>query len=169
MNEVTRPKRRIKKVIPYSDNLSDFLAPRYWLTWVGLAGMALMTLFPYRVTLFFGQIFGYLMIFFAHSRRRIAIRNIGLCFPELDNKAQRQFVRRTIIDNGVGLMETCIAWFRYRSITDDMIEVVGEQHLFDAIDTGRGVILVGAHYTTLDLGGVLMEPARTPPIFRKSD
>jgi len=156
MDQINRPKRRVKKVIPYSENFRDFLAPRYWFTWLGLAGMAFISVFPYRITLVLGQLFGFLLLLFAHSRRRIATTNISLCFPELNAKEQKLFVRKTIVDNGVGLVEMCIAWFRCQSITDEMVEVQGEEHLIKAMANGRGVILVGAHYTTLDLGGVLM-------------
>jgi KDO2-lipid IV(A) lauroyltransferase len=96
------------------------------------------------------------MLVFARSRRRIATTNIGLCFPELNDRQRKQLIRQTMIDNGVGLAEMCIAWFNHKSISEDMIEIVGEQHLTETSAMGQGVILVGAHYTTLDLGGVLM-------------
>ncbi len=152
---VRRPKR-VKPRIVYSESYSDHLGPRYWKTWVGLAGMAIVAHLPYRLALFGGTLFGYLLYFFAHSRRHITVTNIGLCFPDLTPAQQKKLVRRTTIDNGIGLVELCIAWFNHRSIHPGMIEMEGEQNLVDAVKKGRGVILVGAHYTTLDLGGVLM-------------
>jgi len=153
---VVEQKKRVKKVIHYSDNFSDYLSLRYWPTWLGLGAMKVLAHFPYRLTLFLGKLLGGLMLLFAHDRRRIATTNIRLCFPELTTTKQKQLTRQTMIDSGVGLLEMCIAWFNPHSITDDMVEFVGEQHLTDAVAKGQGVILVGAHYTTLDLGGVLM-------------
>lgn len=149
-------KKRIKKVIHYSDNFSDYRSLRYWPTWLGLGAMKVLAHFPYRLVLLLGKLLGNLMLLFAHDRRRIATTNIRLCFPELTTTKQKQLTRQTMIDSGVGLLEMCIAWFNPNSITDDMVEFVGEQHLTDAVAKGQGVILVGAHYTTLDLGGVLM-------------
>lgn len=159
MNEEVKPSgkpKRIKPKIVYSDYYSDHLAPRYWATWLGLFGMAICAYLPYRVTLLCGKIFGYLLYYFARSRRNITSTNIALCFPHLSKMGQAELVKETIIDNGVGLLELCIAWFNYQRIKPDMIELEGEQNLIDAIALGKGVILVGAHYTTLDLGGVLM-------------
>lgn len=154
-SRVRRPKR-VKPRIVYSEAYSDHLGPHYWTTWAGLAGMALVAHLPYRMALFGGKLFGYLLHFFAHSRRRITCTNISLCFPELTDAQQKKLVKKTTIDNGVGLVELCIAWFNHQSIRPGMIELTGEQNLVDAVKMGRGVILVGAHYTTLDLGGVLM-------------
>ena len=148
--------KRVKKVIHYSDNFTDYLSPRYWPTWLGLGAMKVLAHFPYRLSIFVGTLFGNLMLLFAHDRRRIATTNIRLCFPELTATKQKQLTRQTLIDSGVGLLEMCIAWFNHNSITDEMVEFVGEQHLTDAVAKSQGVILVGAHYTTLDLGGVLM-------------
>ncbi len=155
MSDKPRKPRRAKK-IHYSDRYRDHLAPSYFIIWLGLAGMAIVGRLPHRVALLMGRMFGYLMLMFARRRRHITETNIRLCFPELNDDEQQRLVKATLLDNAVGLFETCVAWFNHRSITDDMIEVVGGQHLFDAVAKGKGVILVGGHYTTLDLGGVLM-------------
>jgi Kdo2-lipid IVA lauroyltransferase/acyltransferase len=151
-----QPKPRVKKKIHYSDRYRDHLAPAYIKVWLGLAGMAMLGRLPHQAALFTGRLLGYLMLLFARSRRHITQTNIRLCFPELDDNEQQRLVKATMLDNGMGMAEMCIAWFNYGSITDDMIEVVGEQHLIDAVAQDKGVILVGGHYTTLDLGGVLM-------------
>lgn len=118
--------------------------------------MVILARLPYRVTLFFGTCFGYLFYTFAASRQKITQTNVKLCFPELSAVESKAFTKATIIENGVGLVETCIAWFNHQHIRRGMIEVTGQEVLEETIAEGRGVILVGAHYTTLDLGGVLM-------------
>ena len=149
-------KPRVKEKIHYSDCYQDHLTPAYIKVWFGLTGMAMLGHLPHKAALFIGRLLGYLMLIFARNRCHITRTNIRLCFPELDEDQRRHLVKATILDNGMGMAEMCIAWFNYRSITDDMIEVVGEQHLIDAVAQNKGVILVGGHYTTLDLGGVLM-------------
>jgi len=148
--------QRAKAVTVYSDRYRDHLAPKYWLTWIGLAGMAILSRFPRAAILYFGKSLGYLLYFFARRRRQITATNIALCFKELDAVEQQALIKQTIIDNGVGLLEMCVAWFNFEQIRPAMIDIVGEQTLRDAVAEGKGVILVGAHYTTLDLGGVLM-------------
>jgi hypothetical protein len=76
------PKSRKPKRV-YSDKYSDHLAPRYWLTWLGLACMVIIAHLPYRLSMAVGILVGHLLYFFGHNRRRITTINIGLCFPEL--------------------------------------------------------------------------------------
>jgi len=152
----SRPKRRIRPKVTHSTRYRDYLHPRYWRTWLGIGCMYLLAHLPYRLNLTAGKLTGLLAYIFAINRRRTAATNIRLCFPELSAKQQRSMVKETILDNGMGLAETCLAWFDYERINHNMIDIEGESHLIAAIAEGRGVILVGAHYSTLDLGGVLM-------------
>jgi KDO2-lipid IV(A) lauroyltransferase len=154
--EAAKRPKRLKKKIVYSDSYADHLAPRYWMTWLGLACMAMIAHLPDRITMLTGKFVGYLFYYFGHSRRSITAINIRMCFPELSESEQEKLIKRTTIDTGIGFAEMCIAWFNHQRIRPDMIKMNGEQNLIDAVAQGRGVILVGAHYTTLDLGGVLM-------------
>lgn len=154
--EKIKKSQRVNQKVVYSDSYADHLAPRYWMTWSGLACMTLIAHLPERITMLIGKMVGYLFYNFGRSRRGITAINIRLCFPELSESEQEKLIKRTTIDTGIGFAEMCIAWFNHQRIRPDMIEMDGEQNLIDAVAQGRGVILVGAHYTTLDLGGVLM-------------
>jgi len=137
-------------------NYSDFNAPRYWLTWLGLGLMRLVALLPYPTQITLGRALGHLLYLFAHRRRNIAITNIAKCFPELSSVEQEMLAKQSVIENAIGLIETCIAWWNWQDIKLDDIEVHGAEHLERAHAEGRGVVLVGGHYSTLDMGGVLM-------------
>lgn len=155
MNKKKR-NRKGKSAIVYSDRQTDFLAPRYWLTWAGVSTMALLSRLPRAALLLIGKLLGYTFYLLGNSRRHTTRVNIGLCFSELSQREQANLVKEVMIDNGIGFLETCIAWFNPSQVRPDMIEISGEQHLIDAVSAGKGVILVGAHYSTLDLGGLLM-------------
>ena len=148
--------RKDKSAIVYSDKHIEFLAPRYWLTWVSVGSMALLARLPRGALLLIGKLLGYVAFLLSSSRRHTTRINIGLCFSELNPDEQASLVKQTMLDNGIGFLETCLAWFNPDQIRPDMIEISGEQHLIDAVAKGKGVILVGAHYSTLDLGGLLM-------------
>jgi len=60
-----------------------FLHPRFWLLWLGLGLLWLVSLLPYRLLRRLGRGLGGLMYRLARSRRQIAARNLELCFPEL--------------------------------------------------------------------------------------
>jgi Kdo2-lipid IVA lauroyltransferase/acyltransferase len=172
MTDDPKPPRKPKRIKPkrvYSDKYSDHLKPRYWLTWLGLACMYIIAHLPYRLSMVIGKLTGYLLYFFGHSRRRITTVNIGLCFPELSESEQKQLIKQTTIDSGVGFAEMCISWFNHQRINPEMIEIQGGQNLLNAAAEGRGVILVGAHYTTLDLGGVLVAQSHPVGVMYRSN
>ena len=150
------PIRRRRPKPNHSTQYRDYLHPKYWKTWLGLGVMYVLAHLPKGLNVFAGKLTGYLLYYFGKRRRHITRTNIKLCFPELSDAEQHKLVKETIIDNGIGMAEMCVAWFNHQRITPDMIEVEGAENLQDAISLGRGVILVGAHYTTLDMGGVLM-------------
>lgn len=137
-------------------NYSDCLAPRFWPTWIALAAMRLIANLPHTLQIGLGKLLGLLIYRLARSRRHIAETNIALCFPELSATAQKQLAKDSIIENAIGFVETCIAWWNPERITPAHITVEGEEHLRLAREQGRGVLLVGAHYSTLDLGGLLV-------------
>ncbi|UTW10582.1 LpxL/LpxP family Kdo(2)-lipid IV(A) lauroyl/palmitoleoyl acyltransferase [Marinobacterium rhizophilum] len=129
--------------------------PRYWLTWLGMGLLWLLNRLPYRAQLALGRGFGHLLYRVARSRRHVVQVNVRLCFPELDAKAQQQLVRDIFANNGIGAFETAMAWWSPRDWFRGRTELKGREHLEAALSQGKGVILLGAHFSTLDLGGLL--------------
>ncbi len=115
-----------------------------------------MAQLPIRVQWWLGKIVGLLAWRLAGSRRHITEVNIKLCFPELSASEQAQLVRESFIANGIGLMELGLAWFRDPAGLTSMTTVHGLEHFEQALAKGKGVLLLGGHYSTLDLGGSLV-------------
>lgn len=88
-------------------------------------------------------------------RRKITEVNIRLCFPELDKAAQQKLVKDCINQNAIGLLETARAWFADPESIRNELEVHGLENLKQAHSLGRGVIVIGGHYSSLDLGSVM--------------
>lgn len=97
-------------------------------------------------------------------RRRIAARNIALCFPELDEGAQRQLLDATLRETVTGALETVRAWFAQPSRLRDLYDVHGIEHLQAALATGRGVLLVTGHLPHFELCGRLLGEALGTPV-----
>ncbi|WP_430460863.1 LpxL/LpxP family Kdo(2)-lipid IV(A) lauroyl/palmitoleoyl acyltransferase [Thalassolituus sp. LLYu03] len=132
------------------------LHPKYWLLWLGLGVMKLLTLLPFAVQLKIGKAIGLLLHKVAGSRRNIVEVNIRLCFPEKSAAEQKTLVRQIFIDNGIGLMETMIAWFRDPKFLMARTRITGLDKVRAMQAEGRGVLLLGAHYSMLDLAGALL-------------
>jgi Kdo2-lipid IVA lauroyltransferase/acyltransferase len=136
--------------------ISTLFAPRYWPTWVGIGAMRLTAALPLRFQFAIGRLLGAAFYRVARRRRHIASTNLELCFPELDAKQRQRLVRAVFRSTGIGAVETAIAYFRPLEPLKPRVEVEGIEHLNAAKAEGRGVILIGAHFATLDLAGGLL-------------
>jgi KDO2-lipid IV(A) lauroyltransferase len=136
--------------------LRQFLAPRFWPTWLGLGFMWLLTRLPFGVQMRIGQGLGWLSFHLARARREVTRINLELCFPELSPQQRRRLLKDTFLANGMGIMEVALAWNRKLESFRPRVSITGLQHLRDARAQGRGVLLIGAHFSTLELGGSLL-------------
>ncbi len=141
---------------PRNTNYSAYLHPRWWPTWLGIGLMWLIAQLPIRLQWWLGRLAGHLAHKVARSRRHITEVNIRLCFPELTDSQQAALVRNAFIANGIGLLELGIAWFRDPAKLTGITRIHGIEHFKKALEDGHGVLLLGGHYSTLDLGGSLV-------------
>ncbi|MFN3879920.1 MAG: lysophospholipid acyltransferase family protein [Nitrincola lacisaponensis] len=135
--------------------LSPLKQLRLWPTWLWVSLLRLLVRLPYRWQMHIGSFFGQLLYLLARDRRHVTETNIRLCFPELSRAEQQQMVRDVFHHNGIGLMEAAMAWWAPDTWFRDRVTLKGKEHIDAALAKGRGVILLGAHFSTLDLGGLL--------------
>lgn len=114
-----------------------------------------MAKLPFSWQIAIGSFLGKLSYVIARDRRHAAEVNLRLCFPELSDSEREQLVKKTFIANGIGLVEIAMAWFGDRARFDDKITITGLHNLEAAKASGRGVLLLGAHFSTLEMGGLL--------------
>jgi KDO2-lipid IV(A) lauroyltransferase len=86
-------------------------------------------------------------------RRRIAARNLQLCFPGLDRVALAGLLDDTLRDTVIGALETVRAWFATNARLHGLYTVEGLEHLAAARAEGRGVLLVTGHLPHFELCG----------------
>jgi len=153
---VLKKKKNHRPKLTRNTDYSAYLYPRWWPTWLGIGLMWLIAQLPIRLQWWLGRIVGLLAWKVAKRRRHITEVNIRLCFPELTEQQQAALVRNTFIANGIGILELGIAWFRDPAKLTGITSIHGLEHLERALEAGRGVLLLGGHYSTLDLGGSLV-------------
>ncbi|MEZ5490058.1 MAG: LpxL/LpxP family Kdo(2)-lipid IV(A) lauroyl/palmitoleoyl acyltransferase [Gammaproteobacteria bacterium] len=136
--------------------LSQFYAPGYWPTWLGLSFMWLLAHLPFPLQIRLGRLIGWLLYLFARERREICRINLELCFPELSAAERQALLRRTFVSNGIGVMEAVMSWYRNPEDFRDRVSIQGLDNLRQAKAEGRGVLLVCAHFTTLEFAGSLL-------------
>lgn len=133
-----------------------FLHPRFWLLWLGLGLLWLVSLLPYRVLMRLGRLLGALMYRLARSRRQIAARNLELCFPELSAAERARLLRENFASTGMTFFEMAISWWWPPARLRRLGTFEGLEHLQQARAEGQGVILMALHFTTLEMGGGLL-------------
>jgi KDO2-lipid IV(A) lauroyltransferase len=150
--------------------LHHFWAPSYWPIWVGVAVLRLVCLLPRRVSFAIGRALGRLAEWLAGSRRAVVRRNIGLCFPDLTPAERNALATRHFEALGMSLIEMGLGRWAGDRWHSSVARLEGVEHLQTALDSGKGVILLSAHFTTLEISGRLLA-MNCPPfdaVFRKN-
>lgn len=121
-----------------------------------LGFMWCLTRLPYSWQIAAGHVIGIILYRFAVYRKHIARVNLSLCFPDLSEQAREQLLKKNIISTGIGFVETAMSWWLPDSRLEKLSSIEGLDNLHDALDRGKGVILLSAHFTTLEIGGRLL-------------
>jgi Kdo2-lipid IVA lauroyltransferase/acyltransferase len=129
----------------------NFLRPRYWPTWIGLAVLRSLELLPFAAQRRVGSALGLLIRHLPLAYVRIAQRNIELCLPELSVPERASLLDQHCQSLGMGLCETATTWWSSNAQVSQLAEVQGLEHLQAAFAKGRGAILIGGHFTTIEI------------------
>ncbi len=151
-------------------SLHRYWAPQYWPTWTGLGGLRLICLLPHAAALAIGRVFGRIAHFFGGERRAIVRRNIELCFPELSTTERNSLAYRHFLALGMSVIELGLGrWASDRTI-QKLCDVENIEHLMQPLAAGTGVILLSAHFTTLEFSGraLRMEGAVYDAVYRRN-
>jgi len=135
---------------------SAYLAPRHWPTWMAVGLLRLLIRLPYRWQLRLGAGIGRLMYRTMPSRRRIARTNIELSFPNLGREEREALVRGSFRSAGISVLESGLSWWGDEARLERLCHIEGLEHLRAAMARGKGVILLSAHLTCLEIGGRLL-------------
>lgn len=120
---------------------------------------------PLFVILKMGALLGYLTWLVPNKRKKIAARNIALCFSDLSKKQQELLVKRNLISTGVGFAEMIVAFW---SATDKFInqcEFIGLEHVDNALYKNKGCILLSCHFHTIELATRAINTQLNKPAF----
>jgi len=134
----------------------QFLHPRFWTSWLGLALMRLSIYLPVNMQLYSGNVIAFLMRPFVQSRKNIAARNLKLCFPKLTVEERQKLLEANFRTMGMMLIETALSWWASDESLAKRVRYKGLEHLDNALEEGNGVILLTGHFTSMELGGRLI-------------
>lgn len=135
---------------------------------MGLLRLACML--PHRAALAIGRGIGRLAHRVSGSRRAVVRRNIELCFPDLSATERNALAAEHFKALGMSVIEMGLGRWASDAHLASITEIHGVEHLQAALENGQGVILLSAHFTTLEISGRVLA-LNSPPfdaVFRKN-
>lgn len=136
----------------YPQFSGQLLYPRYWLNWLGIGLLYVLVLLPYPWLLAIGKWLGRLSLRFMKRRAAITRRNLELSFPAISLSTREEWLVKNFESTGLALIETGMAWFWPDWRIRKWFSVVGIEHLEKAKQSNNGILLLGLHFMTLELG-----------------
>ena len=116
--------------------------------------VALLALIPLPLQHLTGAVLGSLFALFPNRHRRITLRNLALCFPELSERERARLLVLSLRETAKAILETAIMWRAGELRLWKLIRSVeGEALLQSAIAQGRGVIIASPHLGSWELIG----------------
>ncbi len=134
----------------------SLLHPRYWPTWFGICLLYLLVLLPYPVIYWIGTRLGRFSIRFLKKRAKVAERNLELCFPDMSQEKRDALLIKNFESVGMGIFETGMAWFWPDWRIERWFKVTGQENIQKIQTTGQGIIVIGIHFLTLELGARIL-------------
>lgn len=117
-----------------------------------LATLWLFHWLPLSLQALLGRALGRLLHAVAGSRRRIALRNVELCFPEKSLAERTQLVREHFEWLGRSLLERGLLWYAPAERLKRLIQIEGDVGLAERSE--RPVMWLVPHFMALDVAGV---------------
>ena len=106
---------------------------------------------PLAVQAAVGSAVGRIAFHVVASRRRIALRNLELCLPELGEQARVDLAREHFRWLGRSLLERGLLWYAAPARLRRLIRVEGDVHLAERSD--KPVMWLAPHFMALDVAG----------------
>ncbi len=103
-----------------------------------------------------GRLWAVILWLAGGRRKRIAARNLELCFPDLAEAERKQLLRAHFHALGMSMVELPLAWFGDHQRLRPLARIHGLEHVQHLQQQGQGVLLVAAHFTCLEMAGCLL-------------
>lgn len=133
------------------------------LYWLFLSLKQSLQLLPQRFSFLLGGIVLYFISLFYRHREEVAYANLKEAFPHLTPSALKRILRKSVFYLGISFVEFLLASHLKKDYIDKYITVKGKERIDQALQKGKGVIFLTAHYGNWELlsliGGMLGYPS----------
>jgi KDO2-lipid IV(A) lauroyltransferase len=130
--------------------------PGNFLAAIGILLLKASARLPFSWSLALGKAIGSVAAVLFPYRKRVGLTNLRLCFPDMTEKERRKLLYQHYQAMGMGVFELGAAWYKSDAALREVSTVTGLEHLEAVEKSGRGALLLTAHFTTLEIGGRIL-------------
>ena len=134
-----------------------FLAPKYWGQWCVFGLLGVIAGLPYATKMRLATWLAGPVLRFAPARARIIAHNLTLAFPHLSTSEREALAKQHAQAMIMGLFELGQSAWQPRGHHQPLLKsFVGLEHFQALKAQNKPVILLGAHFSALEMAGALM-------------
>ncbi|WML91800.1 lysophospholipid acyltransferase family protein [Thiothrix lacustris] len=126
------------------------LAPKHWLTWAGIGLFGLLAWLPWQARRGLGKWLGNWIYRRNRKRHTVVLSNLRLCFPTLSDTQHEQMAQAHLQEYASALLDYSVLFFRSRRWLYQRTQIIGREHIDQAIAAGQNVILMLGHSVWLE-------------------
>lgn len=118
----------------------------------------LLSRLPHRAGLATGRLMGKFAWWVFPFRKRVLETNLRICFPTWSGDDRRKVMKRHYEAMGMGIYEVGVGWYGSNRKILSLADFHGLDELQRLKQSGKAIILLGGHFTTIELvGRILLE------------
>jgi len=133
---------------------------RYLPTWLALGALRLLGILPLPLLAIVGYLIGTLFYLLQASRRRIALKNLKACFPDMPESKLKKINWLHYCMLGHSVVTACMNWWISPARFNRLVNISGREDYDAAIAEGRNIILLAPHFMSLEVSGLALQRER---------
>lgn len=130
----------------------SFFLPKFWLTWLGILLLYVISWLPYFIQTYIGRVVGWLLTKLGKKRIAVARRNLELSFPEMSEAQRNSILKENIQHAGMAVLEASMGWWWPDWRVKNIGSIEGFEHVEAILAKGKGVLGLAIHNMNLELG-----------------
>ncbi|RVU85527.1 lipid A biosynthesis lauroyl acyltransferase [Leucothrix sargassi] len=136
--------------------MTQFLHPKHWPSWILVGIMWLGSQLPWRLQMATGGGIGSTLHALLKKRRDVVLRNLEIAFPDKTDEQRAALCKAHFLSLGKGLMDVSFSWWGSNRSLLKRSTIDGVENLDAAIATGRPIIFLSTHFTSLEVSGSII-------------